>query len=238
MGTNMTECSNCLVRNRAICGALSDDELALVNKKAHHLHIDAGQVLSWEGDESLLVATVMSGVLKLSNVLEDGREQIVGLVYPSDFVGRPFVEKSSQTVTAMTDAHLCVFRRSEFDDFSKEFPKLERKLLDQTLSELDRAREWMVLLGRKTAPEKIASFLLEMSERLAESGCAAVTVLDHFHLPLGRQQIADVLGLTIETVSRQLTQMRKDDIIALPDRRSVTILDRERLREVAGYLLH
>ena len=234
----MTECSSCLVRNRAICGALSDDELSHLNKKAHHLHIDAGQTLSWEGDDSVLVATVMNGVLKLSNNLEDGREQIVGLVYPSDFVGRPFAEKTSQTVTAMTDAHLCVFKRGEFEEFASDYPKLERKLLDQTLSELDRAREWMVLLGRKSAPEKIASFLLELSERLAESGCSAMSVLDHFHLPLGRQQIADVLGLTIETVSRQLTQMRKDDIIALPDRRSATILDRPKLQEMAGQLSH
>lgn len=234
MASGMTNCNACLVRNRAICGALSNEELELLNKKAHHLHLDAGQSLSWEGEDSILVANIINGVLKMSNLLEDGREQIVGLAYPSDFVGRPYKKKSGQSVTAMTDAHLCVFPRGEFESFAADHPQLEHKLLDQTFAELDRAREWMVLLGRKTAPEKMASFLLEISERLAENGCSAVTTLDHFQLPLDRQQMADVLGLTIETVSRQFTRMRKDDILALPDRRSVTILDRPALSRMAG----
>ena len=233
----MTDCNTCLVRNRAICGALSSEELELLNKKAHHLYLEAGQSLSWEGEDSLLVANVINGVLKLSNLMEDGREQIVGLLYPSDFVGRPYAEKSGQTVTAMTDSHLCVFPRGDFENFASDHPELERKLLDRTFTELDRARDWMMLLGRKTAQEKIASFLLELSERLAENGCSALTALDHFHLPLNRQQMADVLGLTIETVSRQLTMMRNDDIIALPDRRSITILDRHRLNEMSGQVL-
>ena len=88
----------------------------------------------------------------------------------------------------------------------------------------------MLLLGRKSAPEKVATFLLEMSERLVDRTCAPDDgALDHFTLPFGRQQIADILGLTIETVSRQLTKLRSDGLIDLPSRREVVILDREAL---------
>jgi CRP/FNR family transcriptional regulator, anaerobic regulatory protein len=90
-------------------------------------------------------------------------------------------------------------------------------------------------LGRKTAPEKIATFLLEMSERLAGEGCGtAFGPTVRFTLPFGRQQIADILGTTIETVSRQLTRLQRDGVIDLPARREVLIRDRDRLEMLAG----
>lgn len=177
---------------------------------------------------------MIDGVLKLSTSTADGREQIVGVVYPSDFIGRPFGSTTQHSVTALSDAQVCLFTRSAFDEFARAHPALEHKLLDRTLTELDRARHWMLLLGRKSASERIATFLLEMSRRLAHSSCAEVDGLDQFELPFGRQQMADVLGLTIETVSRQLTRLRSAGIIDTPDRRSVVILDREALEETAG----
>ncbi|MEO1046474.1 MAG: Crp/Fnr family transcriptional regulator [Pseudomonadota bacterium] len=226
-------CDDCSVRNHAICSALSDDELAVLNSKGRKHRLSAGQTLVWEGDESLLVANVVEGVMKLSTSMGDGREQIVGIVYPSDFIGRPFGGRSLHSVTALTDAHLCAFSRRDFDSFAREHPDLEHKLLDRTLTELDRARHWMLLLGRKTAPEKIASFLLEMSERLADPTDPGKTVSGVFELPFGRQQIADILGMTIETVSRQLSRLKKAGIIALPDRRHIQIVDRHRLAQEA-----
>ncbi len=226
----MSDCANCIVRNQAICGALSPDELEILNKAGRKQRLTAGQTLFWEGDDSLLVANVIEGVLKLSTSMADGREQIVGVVFPSDFIGRPFGGVSSHSVTALTDAYLCTFARSDFDRFAAQYPALERKLLDRTLTELDRARKWMLLLGRKTATEKTASFILEMSDRLGRQGCESVGPADSFLLPLGRQQIADILGLTIETVSRQLTKMKQDGLIELPDRRAITIRDRDALQ--------
>ena len=107
-------------------------------------------------------------------------------------------------------------------------------MLNRTLDELDRARRWMLLLGRKSAAERVASFLIEMSQRLAETGPDPQIPLDNFDLPLDRQQIADVLGLTIETVSRQLSAMRAAGVIELPGRRSLSIRDRARLVALAG----
>src|SRR3546814_5690679 len=110
-----------------------------------------------------VVANVLDGVLKLVVAAADGREQIVGVVFPSDFIGRPFGKESPYSVTAMTDGEVCIFNRKSFDEFASAHPDLQHKLLRRTLDELDRARHWMMLLGRKSAEEKVASFLLEMS---------------------------------------------------------------------------
>ena len=232
----MSACDTCVVRNRAICASLDQHELSALNAIGRRRNLEAGESLIWEGEDSVLVANVIDGVLKLSTGTEDGREQIVGVVYPSDFIGRPFGSTSGHGVTALTDARVCVFSRRDFDAFAREHPALEHKLLQRTLAELDRTRRWMLLLGRKSASEKVATFLLEMSERLVDPGCAVTPdqPLRRFALPFSRQQVADVLGLTIETVSRQFTRLKGDGVIDLPSRREVVILNREALAAEAG----
>ncbi len=232
----MSACDTCLVRNRAICASLDNDEIKALNAIGRHRLLEPGESLMWEGDDSVLVANVIDGVLKLSTGTEDGREQIVGVVYPSDFIGRPFGATTGHGVTALTEARVCLFSRKDFDAFAREHPALEHKLLQRTLAELDRTRRWMLLLGRKSAGEKVASFLLEMSERLVQPGCIDQPDqgLKHFSLPFSRQQVADVLGLTIETVSRQFTRLKADGLIDLPSRREVVIIDREGLAAEAG----
>ena len=230
----MSDCDACVVRNRAICSALMPDELSALSKLGRKQMVSRGQTLVWEGDESLVVANVIQGVLKLSVSTQDGREQIVGVVFPSDFIGRPFGKESPYGVTALTDAEVCIFTRTAFDGFAKEHPDLQHKLLQRTLDELDRARQWMMLLGRKTASERIATLLIEISDRLGASGCSPIApFLEKFELPMYRQQMGDLLGLTIETVSRQLTKLKEAEIIELPDRRSVVIKDRRRLENIA-----
>jgi len=233
----MSFCDSCVVRNRAICSALDGTEIDALNAIGRRRKLKAGESLIWEGEDSVLVANVIDGVLKLSTGTEDGREQIVGVVYPSEFIGRPFGGTTNHGVTALTDSQVCVFSRRDFDAFAREHPKLEHKLLERTLGELDRTRRWMLLLGRKSASEKLATFLLEMTERLTPTTCEA-RFDDPGHqridLPFSRQQIADVLGLTIETVSRQFTRLKAEGIIDLPSRREVVIIDREALTAEAG----
>lgn len=230
----MSDCSTCVVRNRAICASLETDELQLLGKLGRKRTIKRGETLQWEGDLAPVVANIINGVLKLSVNLQDGREQIVSVMYASDFIGRPFGKESPYRVTAMTDAEVCVFPRSSFDSFAGEHPDLQNKLLQRTLDELDRAREWMTLLGKKSATERIATLLIELSNRLSMDGCSPNTVyLDRFELPMDRQQISDILGLTIETVSRQFTRIRTEGIIDLPDRRTVVIKERDRLKALA-----
>lgn len=231
----MKDCAQCVVRNTAICAALLPDELEALSRLGRKQKVSRGQTVVWEGDDCIIIANVISGILKLSMSISDGREQIVGVVFPSDFIGRPFGQTSPYSVTALSDAELCIFSRSSFDAFARKHPELEHKLLQRTLTELDRAREWMLLLGKKAAHERIATLLLEMSNRLGENGCSANHhALDSFELPLDRQQMGDLLGLTIETVSRQLSRLKADGVIALPDRRMVAIQDRGRLQDIAA----
>ena len=231
----MSNCDPCTVRNRAICSALDTHEISALSTVGRRRTLVAGESLIWEGEDSVLVANVIEGVLKLSTGTEDGREQIVGVVYPSDFIGRPFGGTTSHGVTALTDARVCIFNRSDFDAFAREHPALEHKLLERTLAELDRTRRWMLLLGRKSAGERVASFLLELAERLSPTTCEGdFAAARRFTLPFSRQQIADVLGLTIETVSRQFTRLKGEGLIDLPSRREVTIVDFDGLTAEAG----
>lgn len=229
-------CQACAVRNRAICADLDNTEIGLLNAIGRQRRLVPGEQLLWEGDDAVLVANVISGVLKLSSQTPDGREQILGLAYPSDFLGRPFGSSTPYGVEALSEAQVCVFQRSDFDRFAREHPRLEHKLLERTLAELDRTRRWMLLLGRMNAEQKLATFLLETVDRLLPESCGSkqgqgpLTVA----LPLSRQQIADVLGLTIETVSRHFTKFRREGLIDAPSRREITILQREALAERAG----
>ncbi|WP_170004216.1 Crp/Fnr family transcriptional regulator [Pseudopontixanthobacter vadosimaris] len=229
-------CQACTIRNRAICADLDDEEVALLNRIGRKRHLQPGEQLLWEGEAAILVANVVSGVLKLSTATADGREQIVGLVYPSDFVGRPFAETTPYGAEALTDTEVCVFQRKDFDRFALEHPRLEHKLLERTLTELDRSRRWMLLLGKMNAQERVASFLVETSGRLqgGRKDIGASGEPSQIELPLSRQQIANVLGLTIETVSRQFTQFRKDGIIEMPSSRTIVVPDRSALLARTG----
>ena len=224
-------CDACAIRNRAICADLDDSEIGLLNGIGRRRQLEAGEQLMWEGDEAVLVANVIDGVLKLASHSADGGEQILGLAYPSDFLGRPFGETAPYGVEALTQAQICVFERKDFDRFARDHPRLEHKLLERTLTELDRSRRWMMLLGRMNAGQKVASFLLELSDRLGKAGAGGETFVT---LPLSRQQMADVLGLTIETVSRQLSRLRSAGLIDTPSRREIVLRDRRELEELAG----
>ena len=227
-------CETCVVRNRAICSDLETEEISALNRIARRQKMVAGQSLYWEGDAASLVGNVIEGVLKLTRSLSDGREQVVGLLFPSDFIGRPLGDTVPHSLVALSDAMVCTFPTKDFQNFAAHHPRLCRKLLERTLDELDRTREWMVLLARKSAGERVASFLLEMGDRLTPRACIApVNGSDEFELPFGRQQIADTLGLTIETVSRRLTELKRREIIDLVGRRGVRILDRPLLEAEA-----
>jgi CRP/FNR family transcriptional regulator len=186
----------------------------------------------WEGDEATLVGNVVEGVLKLSLSSPDGRDQTLGIAYPSDFIGRAFGSKSYHSVIAVTDAEVCTFRRSTFDEFARQNSSVEHDLLERALSELDRARKGLLMLGRGNAAERVANFLMEMASRLCPEGESEPKEV-RFILPFGRQEIADLLGLTIETVSRQFTRLRNNRTIDIPDRRSIVILDRQALEACA-----
>lgn len=234
MSDQVLRCDSCAVRHRTVCGALSRPELERLNAIARHKKLQPGSVILRDNDAPAYFANIVSGVVKLTKSLGDGRQQIVGLQFASDFLGRPYRSVSPYHAEAVTDVHLCTFETAQFERLAKETQDFEHRLFEHTLDELDAAQEWMLLLGRKSAEEKVASFLLMVARRMQLVGCKALTGTGiAFELPLARSDIADFLGLTIETVSRQFTRLKVSGIIALEGARNIVILDLARLQSVS-----
>lgn len=228
-------CGDCQIRHRAVCARCDGDELRALEEIKYYRRFEAGQTLVWSGDRMDFVASVVNGIATLTQTMEDGRRQMVGLLLPSDFVGRPGRARAPYDVTATTDVMLCCFRREPFEAMIRETPHLAQRLLEMTLDELDAAREWMLLLGRKTAREKIASLLAILARRnatlQARAGSGGAITFD---LPLTREAMSDYLGLTLETVSRQISALRRDGVIHLEGKRHITVPDMNRLLGEAG----
>ena len=184
------------------------------------------------GESGQQLAYVVSGSTKLVAHASESRDQIIAFHFAGDIFCIPARDNYSYSVSALRDCRLLTFPAAEFLALSRSEPEILRLLLDNMTQSLRRCREKAIALGRKTAGERIAVFLLAMAERIgAEQG--GVTTLD---LPMSRRDIAESLGLTIETVSRQLSLLRDAGLIRTAGRSMVTLLDHERLRAHAGYL--
>jgi len=230
----LVSCSECQIRNRAVCSQCNDNELSNLEKIKFYRTYSAGQTIALTGSEMDFVASVVTGVASLSQTMEDGRTQMVGLMLPSDFLGRPGREGVMYDVVATTDVTLCCFRRKPFEELMVMTPHLTQRLLEITLDELDAAREWMLVLGRKTAREKIASLFAIVARRYAKLHKTPPNKEIDFELPLTRDAMSDYLGLTLETVSRQISALKKDGIIKLQGKRHIVVPDMERLIAEAG----
>ena len=227
-------CTECPIRYRAVCAHCEGDELQRLEEIKFYRSYEAGQPIVWEGDGMDFVGSVVSGVATLTQTLEDGRTQMVGLLLPSDFLGRPGRDRAAYNATATTRVVLCCFRRRPFDDLMRRTPHIAHRLLEMTLDELDAAREWMLLLGRKTAREKIASFIAIIARREASLHKRQPGGRMELELPLTREAMADYLGLTLETVSRQVSALKRDGVIQLQGKRGVILPDFARLVDESG----
>ncbi len=224
------KCSDCPIRHRAVCARCDDNELASLEEIKSYRSFEAGETIQWRGDDLRYLSSVVFGIATLSKTLDDGRMQMVGLLLPSDFIGRPGRDTLDFDVVAATDVTLCSFERKPFEKLLIETPHISHRLVEMAMDELDAARDWMVLLGRKTAREKLASFIQMLVQRSHIAG----TDIPGLTLPLTREEIASYLGLTLETVSRQFSQFRKDGILHFQDRRQFTVTDRAGLIEATG----
>lgn len=231
---NADHCVDCPIRERAICCHASDDELERLNSVKYYRTYAPGQEIVAAGEQTGAIGSVVEGVVSLSKTMMDGRRQMVGLMFPSDFIGRPNSPVAPYDAVSVTPVKLCLFSRQQFERILRETPSVEQRLLEITLDELDAARDWMLLLGRKTAREKIATFLSILARRSAALMAAPSVDGLTFELPLTREAISDYLGLTIETVSRQITALRKAGVIEMVDSRRVRVPDFTRLLDAAG----
>ncbi len=228
------QCADCPIRHRAVCARCESDELEALDAIKYYRSYEAGQPVIWSGDEMNFVGSVVSGIATLTQTMEDGRTQMVGLLLPSDFVGRPGRQGAAYNVVATTDVVMCCFRKKPFEELMAKTPHIAHRLLEMTLDELDAAREWMLVLGRKTAREKIASLLAIIARRDASLSTDSITGAVSFDLKLTREAMADYLGLTLETVSRQISALKKAGVIVLEGKRHVTVPDMRLLIEEAG----
>jgi len=185
-----------------------------------------GQELFAEGDEAECFYQVVSGAIRSYKLLSDGRRQIDAFHLAGDIFGLEAGRQHRFSAEAVGDARLVAYRRSRLSVLIEEDAGFRDRLLTATLRSLQRAQDHMLLLGRKTAQEKLATFLLDMAERISDDD-------EHFELPMQRSDIADHLGLTIETVSRTLTQFARSGLIRLlPAGRSIALSNRMALKNL------
>ena len=188
----------------------------------------AGETLFAEGDETDNVYEVVRGMVRLYKLLPDGRRQITGFLSAGHLLGVAPEGVCVYTAEAITEVTVCRYKRTAFERLIDDVPGFAKRLLMAASHELGAAQDQMLLLGRKTATEKVASFLLLIAKQQGDDGVEEVDV------PMTRSDIADYLGLTIETVSRTLTKLKQDKLIALPTPVRIEIRDREQLEELAA----
>lgn len=184
----------------------------------------AGKTVVIEGDHIDHYFRVVSGSLRCYKAVVDGRRQIIDFLGPKNCFGLTGLNYHAYSVEAITDVVMIRYPRQRLDAAMSNEPDLGRQLFRLACSELDQAQRRMLLLGRKSAEERLASFLLDLAERQGEAS---------IQLAMSRQDIADHLGLTIETVSRIFTRLKRIGLIDLPDRHTVTFLDSDRLGAMA-----
>ncbi|WP_395944737.1 cyclic nucleotide-binding domain-containing protein [Brevundimonas sp.] len=226
---NDSACSHCGARAFSVCNSLDEGDLAGLDAIAERVALKSGEALIREGDPATHLFNITSGSVRIYKLLPDGRRQITGFLFAGDFVGLATGQDYAFSGEAIEDATLCRFRKSDYRALIRERPSLEEALLDRATHELAAAQNQMLLLGRKTAQERIASFLLDLPTRDPLRPSAE----DQVRLPMTRSEIADYLGLTIETVSRVLTKLKTTGVIRLLALNELRIEQPERLREIA-----
>lgn len=227
--SDLNPCGACPVRSLTVCAALDPEELRRLAEILQTIRVDASHTIFAEGESADALYNVTSGTVKLYKLLPDGRRQITGFLMTGDFLGLAVNESYAYTAETVTSSSVCKFPRRKMDALMDEFPKMQRRLFSMASNELAAAQDQMLLLGRKTAKEKICSFLLMLSQRAARRGHKENPV----YVPMSRADIADYLGLTTETVSRTFTQLKTAGTISLQEGNKVMIADLDAIYDMA-----
>lgn len=225
------QCPTCPVRERAACSVLTDAERDQLARTGRSRKLRRGEMLFTAGDHSTACATLLTGALKVTSVDEQGTERILALVHPAGFIGELFAPFGHHDVVALTESDVCVFPRSEMGRAVDLHPKLTRALLQRSQADLLQSRELLALSGRRTASAKVAGLLMGLARAASVSSCHKV---NEFELPLTRGEMAGMLGLTIETVSRVITRFERDGVIRRKGARGIELIDPAQLAYAAG----
>jgi len=224
------DCGACGARAFSVCASLEGEDLARLSALAEPVRFAAGQALTRQGERAEYLFNITSGSARVQTLMADGRRQITGFLFAGDFVGLEATARHAGSVEAIEPLTACRFAMADYRALVRQTPALEAVLLERAGHELTEARAQILLLGRKTAEEKLASFLLSLADRDPmrphEEG--------QLRLPMSRTEIADYLGLTIETVSRVLGRLKTAGILRLDSVSELRILRPDRLALLAG----
>lgn len=227
-------CETCEARHQGMCDALPDEDLAFLSRAAQRMTIAPGKVFIEDGDPATYFYNITHGHVRVFKTLADGRRHITGFIGTGQFLGLAASGHCHFNAEAMDEVHLCRFNRVTLTDMFDEFPALERRLLNIAAHELTVAQEQMLLLARKSAVERLASYLLTLAahHEACANGMLPVSAMT-LALPVSRADIADYLGLTIETVSRSFAQLKKSAMIDFSNAHGVTLLHPRQLEQMA-----
>jgi|SRR6185312_16871942 CRP/FNR family transcriptional regulator len=224
------DCAACAIRAKSICGAVPHRDLDILSRSRRQMRFDRRQTIVRAGEPATSFFSIVSGVVKLCRSLSDGRTQIIGFRFPGEFFAISAADTYATTVEALTFVEVCQFPHSLLKRLVQAFPQLQTRLLEMSNHYLAASEDQIFLLGRKTAKEKVASFLLSYNEKLTQESAGGHCM----HLPMTRTEIADFLGLTTETVSRVLTGLAREKIITVGLSHSVRLLNVDLLQHFSG----
>jgi CRP/FNR family transcriptional regulator len=225
-------CATCDARPHSVCNAIGDEHLGRLASLTQVTEVQPGSHFIREGEPASHFFNLTRGTAKLYKLLPDGRRQITGFATVGHFLGLAVSDTYAFSAEAIEPVRFCRFSRAKLRALLLDFPAMEERLLEVASNELVAAQEQMLLLGRKTARERLASFLIMQSRPATPCGQPR----SRLPLPMTRGDIADYLGLTIETVSRTLTHLRKEGLIDIPGTGVLTIQNRRALENLAGGL--
>lgn len=226
-------CMHCAGRAFSVCDALDESELGILSREASRMTVPTGRGFIEEGDIARDFFVVTEGTIRLFTLLPDGRRQVTGFAERGSFLGLAADDTYAFGAEALTPVHLCRFPHVAMTRLTERFPHLEQRLRREASRELARSHARMTLLGRKSAQERLASFLME------RIGCHhRITGLDTgtelaLTLPMPRSDIADYLGLTIETISRVLSLFKREGLINIHGITHIDVLRPERIHRIA-----
>jgi CRP/FNR family transcriptional regulator len=222
-------CDICAARSFSACAPLNVDEQRRLAAIMKVVEVPAHRPIFEEAQPADFVFNVTAGAVKLYKLLPDGRRQVTGFLFPGDFLGLVHNDSYAYSAEALTATTLCRFPRRKLEALLDELPKLEQRLLGIASHELAAAQDQIMLLGRKSARERVVSFLLMLSDAAVRRGGAG----DIVSIAMGRSDIADYLGLTIETVSRVFTELKTQGLVRLLSEKRAQLLKPRALREIA-----
>lgn len=227
---NLT-CNTCPVRDNAACAVLTPEERDAMAAAGRTRTLKRGEMLFAAGDEEAACATLVSGALKVSAIDMDGNEQILALVHPAGFIGELFAPFAHHDVVALTESKLCTFARGDIERAIDDYPALARALLKRSQADLLASRSLLELTGNASAEARLAALLHDFAAAASESSCHLAS---EFELPLTRGEMANMLGLTIETVSRKLGELEDMGAIIRKGKRGIALLDAQLLQDISG----